>query len=238
MESSTLIPLEEFINKTTPHNNLNGGTPGQGTFRHIWESKQLYSVIGALKDNCSVLDYGCHWGTLKDTLYQHYPKAKYYGLDKKIVIDQITNQTTNSIPTTGLFQDKAPKEDNTYMGYLDEIDDILPKVNCMVLGSVFTHLDWESIIEVLNKTLPYYENGFELGFSAFLGDNYALYGQGHYGDPNTYHVTILRKEQLQDYCKENNLELILKPYVQELDHVVPGGQTYQSFLSIKKPKNQ
>ena len=120
------------------------------------------------------------------------------------------------------------------MGHLGEIDDILPKVDCMVLGSVFTHLDWESIIEVLDKTLPYYEKGFELGFSAFLGNSYELYGQGHYGESNTYHVTVLKKEQLQDYCDKNNLKLTLNPYVQELDHMVPGGQTYQSFLTIKK----
>lgn len=232
------ISLEDFISKATPHNKLNGGTPGQGTFRHIWESKQLYSVRRVLKDNCAVLDYGCHWGTLKDTLFQHYPNAKYYGLDTKIVIDQIKNEKNkNVIPTSGLaskFQEEIPKEKNVYMGYLDEIDGILPKVNCMVLGSVFTHLDWESIIEVLDKTLHYYEKGFELGFSAFLGDHYELYGQGHYGKPNTYHVTVLKKEQLQGYCNNNNLKLTLNPYIQELDHIVPGGQTYQSFLTIKK----
>ena len=229
------ISLEDFISKTTPHNKLNGGTPGQGTFRHIWESKQLYSVKETLKDSCSVLDYGCHWGTLKDTLFQHYPNAKYYGLDTKVIIDQVNSQKNkNSIQTVGLFQFESPEEHNVYMGHLDELNSILPKVNCMVLGSVFTHLDWESVIEILNKTLPYYEKGFELGFTAFLGDNYELYGQGHYGELNTYHVTVLKIEQLQKYCDKNNLKLILNPYIQELDHAVPGGQTHQSFLTIKK----
>ena len=229
--------LENFISKGVPHN-ISNGAPGKGEVRHEWESKLLYSVIDKLEDRCSLLDYGCWRGTLRYTLLQHYPNAIYYGLDTKLVIDQnydpkmITDQLNESdVDYENTIVDYGS---DVHFRYLDKLEDTLSEVDCMIAGSVFTHLDWESIIDVLDKTLPHYERGFEIGFTVFLGDSYELYGKNHYGYSNTYHVVILEIKMFEDYCRKNNLELSVLPYVQKLDHIVPGDKTYQSFLTIKR----
>ena len=45
------------------------------------------------------------------------------------------------------------------------------------MGSVFTHLGLNEAIKVLDKTLPYYDKGFQLCFTAFLGDEINTYAK-------------------------------------------------------------
>jgi hypothetical protein len=47
-------------------------------------------------------------------------------------------------------------------------------------------------------------------------------------------IVTLTKDFLQDYCKKNKLKLIIHDFVQQLDHTIPLGLTYQSFATIKK----
>ena len=78
--------LKEFIEKTSPHNYPNSAPPIEPADRHLWESKQLYSVIDCLHDSCVVLDFGCGGhGTLQHTLFNHYPNSIYYGLDTDFI---------------------------------------------------------------------------------------------------------------------------------------------------------
>lgn len=208
--------IQEFINNIEQHNINNVHPPTDPKLRHEWECKQLYSVIECLTPDCSVLDYGCGAiGTLQYTLFNYCKDANYYGLD---VPDRLIN----------------PPQENVYLGSITELNEILPKVDCMVMGSIFTHLDWEGVTNVLDQTLPYYERGFQVGFTAFLGNKYELYGSDHYG-PNTYHISIIPKEKYQEYCDKNNLTLIVHDYIQNSNHTLPPQQIkYQSFITIKK----
>ena len=218
------MTLEEFTNKVEPHRISSTAPPTDPELRHSWESKQLYSVKDCLGENCSVLDYGCGGqGTLQYTLFNHYPNAKYYGLDLK-------DQTY--FDNQGF---KTFSEGNTYFGDISELEDILPKVDCMVLGSVFTHLGLEEIKSVLDKTLPHYERGFQLSFTSFISNNYTFYHSETY-DPNPYYwIVILKLEWFQKYCEKHGLEVILHPYAHELDHPLPiHNLTHQNFLTIKK----
>lgn len=210
--------IEDFISKGNPHGKENNHPPSDPILRHEWECKQLYTVVDCLHNDCTVLDYGCGGaGTLQHTLFDYYPGAKYYGLD---AADRLTN----------------PPEDNVTLGNIDSLSDVLPNVDCMVMGSIFTHFGWEEIEKVLNKTLPYYESGFQLGFTTFLGE-YQLY-RGNWYNPETWWIAIIPLKQYQDWCDMYDLQLIVHDYKQYLDHPLPLQKIkHQDFLTIKKKEN-
>lgn len=215
--------IKEFINKTLPHGRNNSAPPKDPFRRHEWESKLLYTVKDVLKDDCRIIDYGCGGdATLRYTLKNHYPNSTYYGLD-------IEQNIGDNNGFNDLINDK-----NEYFYKIDKLNEVLPKSDGMILGSVFTHLDISLIEDVLNKTLPYYKKGFQLGFSFFHGSD-----NNHFNPSpviNKYYwVVTLSVEWLDEYCKNNDLTLIINPYVFKLDHVVPiDGINFQSFATIKK----
>ena len=225
-----MVGLEEFLNKVKPHTYQNAAPPFDIESRHLWESMQLFSVIDCLKDSCSILDYGCGGkGTLQHTLFSHYPGAKYYGLD--INIEGPDNSGFNETKLNNNLN-------NVYFEYIDELENVLPKVDAMVMGSVFTHLSLNKMTEVLDKLLPHFERGFQLGFTTFLGSKFEFGTSGVYGnDPETYGYTIIKYEWYKEYCDRNNLEIILHPYFYKLPFDLAGTGNKQRFITIKKKTN-
>jgi hypothetical protein len=217
------MTLKEFITKVEPHNYSNSAPPFGKVDRHLWESKQLYSVIDCLHDNCTVLDFGCGGnGTLQHTLFSHYPNATYYGLDTDFV----------SVDNKGFLENKNKSKSNVYFKSSEELDEVLPKVDCMVMGSVFTHLSISKMEEILNKTLPHYDRGFQLGFTAFMSNYFSFVTPNVYG-PETYGYTILDFKWFKDYCLKNGLTIVYHPYKQNLKFKI-SNFNYQAFLTIKK----
>lgn len=213
------IILEDFINQFSPHDIANGPhPPSSGKERHDWESKLLFSVYNKLDDKCRLLDYGCGTiGTLQHTLFKRYPNATYCGLDVK-----------------GKRGFNKKSTDNVYMGTIDELPEKLKEVDCVVAGSVFSHLPWESIKDVLNKLKPFFENGGEFGFTTILNKEYKLIGHDHYG-PNTYGMAILTKKHYQEYCDQNDLVFEVLPFNHSLGPNNPYKE--QSYCNIKKSTN-
>lgn len=217
------MELKEFLDKIKPHGKNNSAPPNDPIARHLWESKQLYSVFDCLHSNCSVLDYGCGGkGTLQYTLFNHFPNAKYYGLD--VNNTEFDDNIGFSIKDNG----------NSYFRDISELSNILPKVDCMVLGSVFTHLGLNEIIKVLDKTLPYYDKGFQLCFTTFLGDEIKTHAKHQDLSYDYYWIVVLTTKWIKEYCDKHNLNFIVQPYIFELDHKVDLGLTYQNFVTIKK----
>ena len=213
------MELEEFISKVKPHGRDNVAPPNDSTKRHLWESQQLYSVLDCLHSECAVLDYGCGGhGTLQDTLFNHYPNAKYYGLD----VDG------------GSEEFKVGDNGNIHFKDISELSNILPKVDCMVMGSVFTHLGLNEAIKVLDKTLPYYDKGFQLCFTAFLGDEINTYAKLQGLSYDFYWIVVLTTKWIKKYCDKHNLNFTIHPYIFELDHKIDLGLTHQNFITIKK----
>jgi RimJ/RimL family protein N-acetyltransferase len=224
------MELKEFLNKVKPHTYQNAAPPFDIESRHLWESMQLFSVIDCLNDNCSILDYGCGGkGTLQHTLFSHYPNAKYYGLD--INIEGPDNSGFNETKLNNNLN-------NVYFEYIDELENVLPKVDAMVMGSVFTHLSLNKMTEVLDKLLPHFERGFQLGFTTFLGEKFEFEISGVYGnDPETYGYTIIKFEWYKEYCDKNNLEIVLHPYFYKLPFELANSGNKQRFITIKKRNN-
>lgn len=222
------MELKEFIEKVKPHKLQNAAPPIGDEPRHIWESMQLFSVIERLSDTCSILDYGCGGkGTLQHTLFNHFPNAKYFGLD--IRHEGPDNSGFNEAKTVN-------NSNNVYFGYINELGSILPEVDAMVMGSVFTHLSLDKMTEVLDQLLPYFERGFQLGFTTFLGNELEFVGSGAYGnDPETFSYTIITFEWYKEYCERNDLDIVLHPYFWAVTGVdIPNSENKQMFITIKK----
>ena len=217
------MTLNDFINKVQPHGINNSAPPSDPVIRHGWESKQLYSVFDCLGPNCSVLDYGCGGkGTLQYTLFNHFPNASYYGLDMENI----------KFPDNESF--KIMDEGNSHFMDISHLSNILPKVDCMVLGSVFTHLGLNEIIEVLDKTIPHYHRGFQLCFTTFLGEKIKTHVKVEDLPYDYYWIVVLTTNWIKEYCDSNSLDFVVHPFVHELDHNIPLGLTHQSFVTIKK----
>ena len=215
-----VVDLNKFISKVTPHGFHNSAPPKTPLLRHEWESKLLYSVYDRLGDNCCVLDYGCGSnGTLQHTLLNHFPNSTYYGFD--LIEDYFADSRG--------FGEK--EEGNVHLLDIKKLDNMLPIADCMILGSIFTHLGLNSITDVLDKTLPYYDNGFQLCFTAFLGNEIIQY---HRDKGDYWWIIILTTKWISEYCDKHNLNFEVHPYVFNLDHSIPLGLTHQSFITIKK----
>jgi SAM-dependent methyltransferase len=223
------MEFDEFLARVKPHTHQNPAPPFDIESRHLWESMQLFSVIDCLTADCSILDYGCGgMGTLQYTLFNHYPNAKYYGLD--IDYEGPDNAGFNE---TRLLNNSG----NSYFGYINELENILPKVNAMIMGSVFTHLSLSKMTEVLDKLLPHFERGLQLGFTSFLGSEFTFHGAYAYGnDPDTWNWTIIRFDWYKKYCDNHNLQIILHPFFYETPFTLPDidKSNKQRFITIKK----
>jgi hypothetical protein len=215
--------IENFINKVLPHGKNNSAPPNNPIRRHEWESKLLYTIKDVLKEECKIIDYGCGGSaTLRHTLRKHCVNSTYYGLDITDIIDD----------NKGF--DKLVSQKNEMFYNIDKLDVILPQVDGMVLGSVFTHLGFETIKNILDKTLSHYERGFQLGFSTFFGCENKTYSK-HHTMEDYYWVVVIGIEWISDYCEKNGLQLIINPFRFELDHTLPMEYIrYQSFATIKK----
>lgn len=218
--------LEEFINLTEPHQLINSCPPSSSEERHKWESMLLYSIKNKLKEDVILIDYGSgEPGTLKANLKKRYKRSRCYSLD---------------IEREGLEKDEFDKD--CYIGNINFLEKIINKVDCIVAGSVLTHLSWEQIVLLLDKLSPLFSQGGEFGFSFFNGKNYNLYSKidkDLHGKtlPGFYHVVELPIEFLENYCQEKRLKLDLLDYSFDLDHhIVYDGKTFarQSFCNIKK----
>lgn len=210
------MELRQFIDMCPFHGKSNIHPPSDPHKRHEWESKILYSVIDCLKDGNHILDYGCgRNATMKFSVMNRFPNMIYTGLDPK--------QPENAYNLDGV-------------GDFTNLEKALEEADCIVAGSVFTHLDWDSIEMTLDSFEPVFNRGGEFGFTIFEGERYETYGRGYHKEPNTFHVSITTVEQYKTYCDSKGLAFTLLPYVYDVCHPLPGysGDAYQSFCNIKK----
>ena len=205
--------LKEFLSKSTPHNLNNGHPPTNPNERYDWESKLLYSVNGKLKDDCVLLDYGCGAnGTLKTSLFNRYPNSKYYGLDIRKFTD--------------------PEGDKINLGHINDLEKTLSNVDCVVAGSIFSHLSWGGIESVLDKLKPLFDKGGEFGFTSIISDKYELLYPNWYGvNSDTYGMSIITEKQYHDYCNKNDLIFEKLPFSYPLKD---NPYEKQDYCNIKK----
>ena len=215
--------LKSFIDSCKPHEWGNGHPPTTSEKRHEWESKILYSVIDSLSDKNCILDYGCgRNGTLRFSLYNRFPQMKYIGLDP----DKPQNRWKSECD-----------EQNYVIGDFSLLNAAIEEADCIVTGSIFTHIDWETIEAVLDSFKIFFNRGGEFGFTVFLGDKYNTFGKSNWykrSSTKTYHVVATTVKQYEDYCRNNNLQFNLLPYDYRIRDRQLHGLTHQYFCNIRK----
>ena len=164
--------------------------------------------------------YGCgKYATMRFSLWNRFPKSKYIGIDPVMRHRRNTNNMRSQI--------KKPKkpsiviEDKYKLHNLSYLSTAIEEATCVVAGSVFTHLAWESIKDFLYQLDPFFGRGGEIGFTIFLGDEYIenfTGGKNFYKRKDAYHAVVTTIEQYTDYCEEQGLQFTLLPYTYELLH--------------------
>jgi SAM-dependent methyltransferase len=187
----------------------------------------LWSVKERLHAECGILDYGCGGGTLRHTLFGHFPLARYYGLD--ISDENVDNKG---------FRDAKSLAGTAYFGSIDELPTLLPIVDGMIMGSVFTHLSLRKMTQILDICMPRFSKPFSLCITAFLGRDFRFSGPFAYrNDPETFAYTIIKYDWFLEYCNKRNLQIVLHPFFFTTPFILPAPDliSRQSFITIFRP---
>jgi len=167
---------------------------------NIWMSAQINPLEDKFKEGLKLLDYGCGNGRISNFLSGRLKDYTYYGVEPD--------------GSAGLSIAKEyfsnPKHHFDLIG--SEIEkEALENVDCIVLGSIFTHLKIEDFEIVMEKFKNSLLRGCDVVFSMFIGDEYWIRGEGGcYGIENCYALVIYTMDQLENFCKDNNY--ILKEF--------------------------
>ena len=211
--------IENFIKDCSPHGFDNDEPPHDEIKRHEWESKILYSVKDSLSNEAVLLDYGCgKKGTMRFSLWGRFPSSNYIGIDPVFRNRRDMGKEYRKKENMSVIEDQY-RLDN--LSYLSEA---IEKASCVVAGSVFTHLGWESIENVLDQLNPLFNRGGEFGFTIFLGDRYVedFAGRGNRwykkAKVDTYLAVVTTIEQYENYCEDRDLQFTLLPYDYKLLH--------------------
>lgn len=147
-----------------------------------------------ISESKTFLDYGCADGRLANFLAAYIDQNfKYYGLDHP---DSVLQTYSNSI----FFSD--PRCQHGLIGTAIE-KEALKKSKYVVLGSVFTHLNFEDFKETMAKFAPIIKRGGQVVFSAFIKDSYECENHtGVYGVANCISRVYYTEKMLEDFAKK------------------------------------
>ena len=169
-----------------------GKEPGSS----LWLAS-LSSAMGArFRDGMTVLDYGCGAGRYAQFLRERLASFAYVGVEKP---HGATRHGERSIEAASrIFRDDG----RVAFGLIgDPVEaDGIARADIAVLGSVFTHVDFDELRRILAKLRPIVERGGSIVFSIFIDDGYRLEGPGAYGFPDCYGRAWFTRDQLRRAC--------------------------------------
>ena len=165
----------------------------------IWLSSLSEAMGDFFREGMKVLDYGCGAGRYCDFLGDRLKKFIYYGVEKPGSTFQHGEQ---SIKFAKRFFWLNHHAKFGYIGSPTEAEAI-SNVDVVVLGSVFTHVDFEELRRILKKLEPVIKRGGIIVFSIFLSDKYNLEGPNAYGFMGCYERAWFTMEQLNGLTREN-----------------------------------
>ena len=142
-----------------------------------------------LKEDMVVLDYGCGGGRLCNYLSKRLQNFTYFGLEPPYGDgpDAIRFAREHFADPRVVFD---------FIGSYSELEAI-KKADCVVMGSVLTHLTFEDGMITLDKFRTVADRSGKIFASVFLGQEYELRPPMNYcGCPNCYAAVILTHSQL------------------------------------------
>jgi SAM-dependent methyltransferase len=191
----------------------------------MWLTNLSIAMEHRFKEGLTVLDYGCGIGRYADFLNKKMKKFKYFGLEK-----------SNSKNAHG---EKCIKIANKIFRYSRKIhfglidSDLEKKAiknsDVCVLGSVFTHVDYAEVQNILTKLMPIVKNNDGIIiFSAFISDSCRYEGPGIYGFENAYFRSYFTLDQIK------NLEAKFQIKITEKGSFLAQGENLHRIYSVEK----
>lgn len=143
-----------------------------------------------VKEGFTLLDYGCGNAALAVFITGKLSKFEYFGLE----------------PEGSPHIHSAVSHPNIHVGYIGSpVEDIaIGQANCVILGSVFTHLEWKDSCAILDKIQPIIRRGAVV-FSCFIADAEAYIDNNHYPYSSipTYHYAFITEDMIKKYAELN-----------------------------------
>ena len=187
-----------------------------------WYATLISSLEGFLDESkpC-ILDFGGGNGALGNYISGFYTSFNYYCLEpagSTAILDYIVDDR---------FQ---------YGQFLSDVEvAAISSAQGAVLGSVFTHLDLRSCLEILERLLPIAKRGGCISFTCFLADEERYLGLNHYKYSSipTYHYSFLPFSAFKDFALSNSLKAEVLPYFYSLgDRKLGDGETSEVVHNV------
>ncbi len=172
----------------------------------LWLASLSEAAGESFREEIAVLDYGCGAGRYAQFLRQRLRSFEYYGLEKP---GSALQHGEKSIETARkLFRWDRRIRFNLIGSRLEA--KALSRVSLVVLGSIFTHVDFDELRHILQKMRRVLSRGGKVVFSIFLADTYRLEEKGLYGFEDCYSRVWFTQEQIQHLCDQNDWVLAEK----------------------------
>jgi len=172
----------------------------------IWLASFSEAMGDSFREGMSVLDYGSGAGRYAQFLRQRLQRFEYYGLEKSGSNFQHGEKSIKA--GRKLFRwDRRIRFD--MIGSRLEAKAIA-NASVVVLGSVFTHVDYDEMKTILSKFKPIVARDGKVIFSIFLADAYRIENRGIYGIERCYNRVWFTADQIQGLCDEFGWQLTAK----------------------------
>jgi len=178
---------------------------------------------GINKNKLNIIDWGCGYGRfLNFLLVKNINSFKYYGFE--LHGEKNGDLLINFCNENYISQNTS--ERLIKFGFVDNeelIKESLENCSTILLGSVFTHMAIEDVIQLLEKFKDFISSGGEIVFSLITEKNkYELNGPGAYGIKNGYDCAFYSQNEIERMTFDNKYK-IEKITDFQTDHVIKHG---------------
>lgn len=156
---------------------------GKGTAGALgWEDMdgqlQRFNILGRIGNlnNCSVLDAGCGHGDLRQWLLEHFPTARYFGIEQIPELLEVAVERYANVPETLFFQG-------------DFIESELPVTDYILLSGSLNYFNTDPLFVL--KAIEKLYNNCRLGFGFNLLSH---------ADPAQGLIVSYKPDFIQEYC--------------------------------------